>query len=87
MTTEVRIADLKARLSEHLRSVRRGGTLVVLDRDTAVARIVPYREAASGLVTRAPLAGLKPRDVTFPPPLRLRGDVLDYLDDERRDRG
>jgi len=31
---DVRIADLKARLSEHLRSVRNGGTLTVLDRDT-----------------------------------------------------
>jgi prevent-host-death family protein len=40
--SDVRIADLKARLSEHLRSVRNGGTLTVLDRDTPVARIVPY---------------------------------------------
>lgn len=40
--TEVRIADLKARLSEHLRIVRNGGTVTVLDRDTPVARIVPY---------------------------------------------
>jgi prevent-host-death family protein len=40
--TAVRIADLKARLSEHLRSVRKGRTLTVLDRDTPVARIVPY---------------------------------------------
>jgi prevent-host-death family protein len=38
----VRIAELKARLSEHLRSVRKGRTLTVLDRDTPVARIVPY---------------------------------------------
>jgi prevent-host-death family protein len=40
--SDVRIADLKARLSEHLRTVRNGGTLTVLDRDTPVARIVPY---------------------------------------------
>lgn len=39
---DVGIADLKARLSEHLRSVRNGGTLTVLDRDTPIARIVPY---------------------------------------------
>jgi prevent-host-death family protein len=40
--SDVGIADLKARLSEHLRSVRNGGTLTVLDRDTPIARIVPY---------------------------------------------
>lgn len=39
---EVGIADLKARLSEHLRAVWKGRTLTVLDRDTPVARIVPY---------------------------------------------
>jgi antitoxin (DNA-binding transcriptional repressor) of toxin-antitoxin stability system len=33
----VGIADLKARLSEHLRTVRRGGSLMVVDRDRPVA--------------------------------------------------
>lgn len=37
----VGIADLKARLSAHLKSVRGGGTLVVMDRSTPVAKIVP----------------------------------------------
>ena len=40
--SDVRIADLKARLSEHLRAVRNGGIVTVFDRDTPVARIVPY---------------------------------------------
>lgn len=39
---KVGIADLKAHLSEHIRRVRRGRTLTVLDRDTPVAQIVPY---------------------------------------------
>ena len=38
----VGIADLKARLTEHLRPVRSGRTLTVLDRNKPVARIVPY---------------------------------------------
>jgi len=38
--TNVRIADLKARLSEYLRRVRRGDVLTVLDRKTPIARIV-----------------------------------------------
>lgn len=37
----VGIADLKARLSEHLRTVRKGRMLTVLDRDTPVAKLVP----------------------------------------------
>ncbi|MGH7695557.1 MAG: type II toxin-antitoxin system Phd/YefM family antitoxin, partial [Gemmatimonadaceae bacterium] len=45
----VRIADLKARLSEHLRYVRRGNVLTILDRDTPVAKVVPIDEG-SGLV-------------------------------------
>jgi len=39
---KVGIADLKERLSEHLRKVRRGQTLTVLDRETPIARIVPF---------------------------------------------
>jgi prevent-host-death family protein len=38
---QVNIAELKARLSEYLRAVRKGETIAVLDRDTPVARIVP----------------------------------------------
>ena len=41
---EVGIADLKARLSEHLREVRRGRELIIKDRDTPVAKPVPIKE-------------------------------------------
>ena len=46
----VRIADLKNNLSRHLARVRRGGEITVYDRDTPVARIVPFvpREAPAG---------------------------------------
>jgi prevent-host-death family protein len=37
----VRIAELKDRLSEHLRAVERGAEVIVLDRDRPIARIVP----------------------------------------------
>jgi antitoxin (DNA-binding transcriptional repressor) of toxin-antitoxin stability system len=37
--SNLRIAELKARLSEHLRTVRNGGTLTVLDRETPIARL------------------------------------------------
>ena len=38
----VKIADLKNNLSRHLLHVRAGGDLVVLDRNTPVARVVPF---------------------------------------------
>ncbi len=81
----VKIADLKARLSEHLRQVRRGRTLVVLDRDTPIARLVPYEEESATLTVRRP-AGRSPtlQRVPLPPPLRIRVDVVEYLVAERQ---
>ena len=43
----VGIAELKSRLSEYLRVVRRGGAVTVFDRDTPVARLVPVDEPAA----------------------------------------
>jgi prevent-host-death family protein len=37
-----KIADLKNNLSRYLAHVRRGGEITVLDRDTPIARIVPF---------------------------------------------
>jgi prevent-host-death family protein len=79
--SDVRIADLKARLSEHLRSVRNGGTLTVLDRDTPVARIVPY--GAPPLEIRK--AQRRVRDLKLPPkPARRTDSVAVLLEDRRR---
>lgn len=38
----IKIADLKNNLSRHLARVRQGTELTVLDRDTPIARIVPF---------------------------------------------
>jgi prevent-host-death family protein len=78
----VRIAELKARLSEHLRSVRKGRTLTVLDRDTPVARIVPY--AAETIEIRRATRRL--RDLRLPPPPAAPTDSLALLLDDRRRR-
>ena len=59
------MADLKAHLSEHLRRVRRGRTLTVLDRNTPVARIVPYDAEAPLEVRRATR---KPGELRVPQP-------------------
>jgi antitoxin (DNA-binding transcriptional repressor) of toxin-antitoxin stability system len=82
---DVRIADLKARLSKHLRAVRRGHTLTVLDRDRAIARIVPYDGERRPLSIRSPRPGAPPlARVSLPPPLRLKVDVVALLAEERQ---
>jgi antitoxin (DNA-binding transcriptional repressor) of toxin-antitoxin stability system len=83
----VGIADLKARLSHHLKSVRRGETLTVRDRDTAVARIVPIDTTASGLVVH-PRKDPRGRlcDVPLPPPSGMKADIVGLLLEERGDR-
>jgi antitoxin (DNA-binding transcriptional repressor) of toxin-antitoxin stability system len=80
--SEVRIAELKARLSEHLRSVRNGATLTVLDRDTPVARIVPY--GAQPLEIRK--ARRRLRDLKLPSKPSKRTDSLAVLVEDRRRR-
>jgi prevent-host-death family protein len=80
--SNVGIAELKARLSEHLRSVRNGGTLTVLDRDTPIARIVPY--AAPPLEVRR--AKRRLRDLKLPPKPSKRTDSVALLAEDRRRR-
>ena len=81
----VRIAELKSRLSEYLRRVRRGGSLTVLDRDTPIARLVPYESEGASLRVRTP-APDAPRlgRVALPPPIRIRRDIVALLLEERQ---
>jgi len=81
----VRIADLKSRLSEYLRNVRRGNSITVLDRETPFAKIGPYGEKGLFLSVRAPLQGApKLRNIPLPPPLKLRKHILHRLFEERQ---
>ncbi|MGH9364921.1 MAG: type II toxin-antitoxin system Phd/YefM family antitoxin, partial [Thermoanaerobaculia bacterium] len=81
---EVKIAELKARLSEHLRAVRQGHPVTVLDRDRPIARIVPYTVGTATLQVRKPAPGA-PRfcDVKLPPPLRPPSDIVTLLLEDR----
>jgi antitoxin (DNA-binding transcriptional repressor) of toxin-antitoxin stability system len=71
----VGIADLKARLSEHLKTVRQGRTITVLDRDTPIAQIVRYAEAP--LEVRR--ATRRPGTVPLPSPPSKPTDSLNLL--------
>jgi prevent-host-death family protein len=81
---QVGIAELKSRLSEYLRAVRRGETISVLDRETPVAQIVPVRPR-SALRIRKPAPGTPaPNRVQLPKPAALKLDVVELLMEERQ---
>jgi prevent-host-death family protein len=82
--TQVRIAELKARLSEYLRSVRRGRSITVLDRDTPIARLVPYVEGDVLRVRESKGRAGSIHKVELPPPLPIDLDVVDLLLEERQ---
>lgn len=46
------LRELKGRLSEYVRAVRRGETVLVTDRGEVVARIVPPEDRPSGFIAR-----------------------------------
>ena len=81
---QVRTADLKARLSEYLRAVRRCETIAVLDRETPVAQIIPVRGRAV-LHVRKPTPGTPtPNRVKVPKAAKLSVDVVQLLLEERQ---
>lgn len=81
---QVRIAELKARLSEHLRAVRAGESIAVLDRDTPVAQLIPIRELGA-LRIRTPAPGSVPlHRVNVPKMARLKIDAVQLLLEERQ---
>jgi prevent-host-death family protein len=87
MRNTVGVAELKSRLSAYLRKVRRGHALIVLDRDTPVARLEPVAPAGAPLTVRQPVPGApKPRDARLPPPLGVQVDVMALLAQERGER-
>ena len=85
---QVRIAELKARLSEYLRAVRRGETVAVLDRETPIAQIIPIPgpvRGRSALRVRKPAPGTPPPNrVPLPKPAKLNVDVVRFLLEERQ---
>jgi prevent-host-death family protein len=86
--TAVNIADLKARLSQHLRNVRRGRTIVVLDRLTPVARIIPAEpEGIDVMVTPPAEDAPSLARVRLPKAVRSAPDAVAVLLRDRRRRG
>ncbi len=80
----VQIADFKSRLSHYLKAVRQGKPLVLLNRDTPVARVLPYLAEPGRLIVRKP--SRPSSEVRLPPPVRQKVNSLRALLEERRER-
>jgi prevent-host-death family protein len=81
----LKIADLKSQLSEYLRKVRAGRSMTILDRDHPIAHLVPIKKTGASLTVRPFLASApKLQRVPLPPPLRLRKDILAFLNKKRQ---
>ncbi len=79
------VSELKARLSSYLAEVRKGNTVVVLDRRTPIARLIPYEKTQELKVTEPIRPPAKLRDLK---PIRLRKkmDPLKFLREARGQR-
>ena len=51
-----KVSELKAQLSAYLSEVRRGDTVIVYDRNTPIARLVPFQEEPDDVVIVEPSA-------------------------------
>ena len=94
----VGVKALNSRLSEYVRLAASGETVLVTDRDRVVAEIGPPRETGSPILADALLAEAVPAGRLTPPALAARGqppspppvarlgEILDELDEDRRER-
>jgi prevent-host-death family protein len=91
----VSVSELKARLSQHLRDVRRGNEIQIVDRGVPIARISPLssRDVPAGDHRQRLIeAGiLRPGTgdasaILDTPPLQLSTSILDALNEDREDR-
>lgn len=81
----VGVAELKAKLSAYLRSVRRGNDVVIHDRNEPIARLVPYAASDARLVVREPAGRYAALGkIPLPRPVKLDADVVQLLLQERR---
>lgn len=82
----VKIAELKDRLSEHLRAVENGEEVVVTDRDRPIAKIIPYEEALRRvrfIPARRPFSAIRDRKY---PSANWKINSTELLLEDRRKR-
>lgn len=84
MKNRVGVAELKAKLSDYLRRVKSGRSVTIMDRQTPIAKLVPFEPAPAPLPIRPATSRL--RDVALPKPSEIPEAVSEaLLKEERRD--
>lgn len=83
---QTNVSGLKARLSEYLAAVRNGETVVVHDRRTPIARLVPFNAGSDDLSVSEPAQAMRDLATHQPVRLRKRVDVVHLLRDSRDQR-
>ena len=83
---EARVSELKARLSAYLSEVRRGETVTVFDRNTPIARIVPFAAEDEQERIEEPTRSLTRLRALQPIRLRRKIDVVALLREDRDQR-
>ena len=88
MAISVKIADLRNRLSDYLRKVRKGHEVVISDRETPIARLIPFDRpvAKSALDILEPPKGYEGLSKLNFPPLSRPVHATEELLAERRRR-
>ncbi len=80
-----KIAELKANLSAYLAEVRKGETVVVCDRATPIARLVPFDETDDLTILSAVDSSREIRKIKAPK-LQKAVDIDKYLAESRTDK-
>ena len=80
---DARVAELKAKLSEYLRFVRKGNEVTVYDRNEPIARIVPYTAAGPLVVRESPRKYSTLGHILLPRSIKLDADPVDLLLEDR----
>ena len=80
------VSELKAKLSAYLSAVRKGEAVVVCDRETPIARLIPYTHDTDDFGIEQTV--ITARERAWPKPVRLRKnvDVVKLLRQDRDQR-
>jgi antitoxin (DNA-binding transcriptional repressor) of toxin-antitoxin stability system len=80
----ITISFFKTHISEELRKVRKGARIVICDRDTPIAEVVPY---SPGLESKAVIRAPKSSPFKLPKSsIKIDHDPLEYLMEDREGR-
>jgi prevent-host-death family protein len=89
MSTTTGIRELKARLSQYLKRVREGETVVITDRGKPIGQIIPYEQTSEERLEQLQVSGLiawsGQRPSAQAPIVRARGEktVAELLLEDR----